>query len=82
MILFSEHEWDHQYILRFSMIPLSYIPTRVAESILFVGKAAHVLQKTDSLTKNGNLLPVKAMKDFHSSVEKLKLANEFHLLSV
>jgi gamma-tubulin complex component 4 len=50
--LASEHEWDTYYVLRLPMLPTSYLPVRLAQKLLFIGKAVHVLN-APSYTREG-----------------------------
>ena len=42
----AEYEWKHQHRLKFSMLPRSFLPARLAEKILFVGKAVHIVRRS------------------------------------
>ena len=44
----AEYEWKHQHRLKFSMLPRSFLPARLAEKILFVGKAVHIVRRSSS----------------------------------
>eukprot|EP00938_MAST-03A_sp_MAST-3A-sp1_P002447 g2447.t1 len=45
----AEYEWKHQHRLKFSMLPRSFLPARLAEKILFVGKAVHIVRRSSSV---------------------------------
>eukprot|EP00939_MAST-03C_sp_MAST-3C-sp1_P002092 g2092.t1 len=42
----NEYEWDMRHSLRLTMLPRSFLPSRLAEKVLFVGKAVHILRRS------------------------------------
>ncbi len=77
----GEHEWNTQFMVRVEMLPLSYIPVRVAEKALFIGKAVHVLQRTEEIIQE-TLLPPSELDMFSETLIQLKSTPIFHLLSL
>ena len=45
----AEHEWNGRYALRLDMLPSSYVPHRVADKILLLGKMMQLLDRAASL---------------------------------
>lgn len=49
----DELAWDTQFQLRLEMVPTSYLPYRVAEKVLFVGKSIKLLKEHDQRREVG-----------------------------
>jgi hypothetical protein len=77
----SEHEWNTQFVVRLEMVPLTYIPARVADKALFIGKAVHILQKTENFIGEA-LIPADTIEEFSEVIRQLKSSPSFHLLSL
>lgn len=41
----AEYEWNLRHVLRLAMLPRSFLPARLAEKVLFVGKAVHIVRR-------------------------------------
>mmetsp|Transcript_4814 Transcript_4814/g.4007 ORF Transcript_4814/g.4007 Transcript_4814/m.4007 type:complete len:337 (-) Transcript_4814:826-1836(-) len=62
-----EADWDSVYSLRFSMLPQSIISIKLAENILFIGKAQRVLQIKNQTNDNFSTDSLKILQQLTSS---------------
>jgi hypothetical protein len=49
----EEHEWHNAFVLRIDALPLSYLPTSLAQQVLFVGKAVRTLRRGTAASSSG-----------------------------
>jgi len=83
----AELTWHTAFTLRLEQLPLLFLPLRLADTVLFVGRAVQVLRKCDRLAEaRGDprppLFSAKDAETFRAEVEALKAQPEWRLLAV
>lgn len=73
----DEREWNNLFTLRLSMLPHSYFPSKLADKILFIGKAVRMLQSNK--TSEEDRIQIDDLKAFSAAISKLQSIKEFNL---
>lgn len=82
----AEADWITRYTIALDVLPSRLMPLRVAEKVLFIGKAVQLLRSRGQVAKLGSgsrstAFPHTEIEAFAEKLEELKSARTFHLLS-